>query len=94
MTWIKKQKINLIECLQTDANFILQYLHSHNIVTDREYNRLKDATPQEKAVTDMIDVITGKNEEQCYEFHEILKLDEIMENYPNLQKFIGFESKK
>lgn len=83
MRRIRQHKVELIDCLMAD-HFILQHVHACDIVTDREYNKLKDSDTREKAVTKLIDLVIAKGQNSCSRFIHVLKKPEILHTYPQL----------
>lgn len=84
MRTIRQHKVELIDCLMADHSFILQHVHACDIVTDREYNKLKDSDTREKAVTELIDQVLAKGQNSCSRFIQVLKMPEILCTYPQL----------
>ncbi|KAG8007858.1 Periplakin, partial [Nibea albiflora] len=58
---ITEQKVKLIKWLMADHSFILQYVHAKEIVTDRQYRKLKYTSEPENIVTDLIDCVIFKD---------------------------------
>ncbi|KAG7237044.1 hypothetical protein INR49_032871 [Caranx melampygus] len=83
---IKQHKVELIACLGADQSFILQHVHASDIVTDREYNKLKDSNTRETAVIELIDQVIAKGQNFCSRFIQVLKKPEIICTYPQLEE--------
>ncbi|KAM6955906.1 uncharacterized protein PEZ65_006396 isoform 1-T2 [Lycodopsis pacificus] len=83
---IVEHKVELIACLKADHSFILQHAHAKHIVTQRQYWNLKDISPPEKNVTNLIDEVIVNGQESCSLFLEVLKEPEVLQTYPQLIK--------
>ncbi|XP_028993126.1 uncharacterized protein si:dkey-10c21.1 [Betta splendens] len=83
---IMENKTELVDCLSSDCTFILQQVHSEDIVTGREYRNLKEEAQSEKAVIDLLDLLIAKGQESCSSFLELLKDQEVLETFPKLKK--------
>ncbi|XP_071338592.1 uncharacterized protein [Trachinotus anak] len=82
---ITTQKVELIDCLRADCSFILQHVHARQIVTDRQYQTLKETSSSENAVTNLIDQVIGNGQESCSLFTEVLKQPEVLSTFPQLK---------
>uniref|UniRef100_A0A4W3IWP9 CARD domain-containing protein n=1 Tax=Callorhinchus milii TaxID=7868 RepID=A0A4W3IWP9_CALMI len=80
---IKSKKCELIECLASDPDYILQKVDSKEMLFTHEYQALKAQQNPIKRITDMLDMILGKGEKKCEEF--ICALKEVQDTYPQLQ---------
>ncbi|XP_030266949.1 putative ubiquitin carboxyl-terminal hydrolase 50 [Sparus aurata] len=89
---ITEHKVELINCLSADHSYILQHAHAKQIITDRQYQNIKEkspSTPQE-TVTDLIDhVILKTGPESWTAFLEVLKLPDVLSTYPRLKEIIN-----
>ncbi|KAM6955908.1 uncharacterized protein PEZ65_006396 isoform 2-T3 [Lycodopsis pacificus] len=83
---IVEHKVELIACLKADHSFILQHAHTKRIITQRQYWNLKDISPPEKNVTNLIDEVIVNGQESCSLFLEVLKEPEVLQTYPQLIK--------
>ncbi|XP_068561192.1 uncharacterized protein [Cebidichthys violaceus] len=81
---IVEHKMKLIGCLMADDFFILQHAHAKHIVTQRQYCNLKDISPPEKKVTNLIDEVIVNGQESCSLFLEVLKEPDVLQTYPQL----------
>ncbi|KAM6955905.1 uncharacterized protein PEZ65_006385 isoform 2-T2 [Lycodopsis pacificus] len=81
---IVEHKVELIACLKADHSFILQHAHAKHIVTQRQYWNLKDISPPERNVTNLIDEVIVNGQESCSLFLEVLKEPEVLQTYPQL----------
>ncbi|KAK9537923.1 hypothetical protein VZT92_005498 [Zoarces viviparus] len=81
---IVEHKVELIDCLKADHAFILQHAHAKHIVTQRQYWNLKDISPPEKNVTNLIDEVIVNGQESCSLFLQVLKEPEFLQTYPQL----------
>ncbi|XP_031152379.1 uncharacterized protein si:dkey-10c21.1 isoform X3 [Sander lucioperca] len=84
---IKNHKVELEECLRADHSFILQHVHAKHIVTDRQYQRLKNISQPEECVIELIDQVIARGQESCSLFLEVLKEPDILQTYPQLKLF-------
>uniref|UniRef100_A0A3Q1CBB7 CARD domain-containing protein n=1 Tax=Amphiprion ocellaris TaxID=80972 RepID=A0A3Q1CBB7_AMPOC len=91
MDKITEHKVELIDCLRADL-FILQHVHAKSMVTDRQYQNLKHASPPDETVIKLIDQVIRKGEETCVQFLQVLKDPEVLKTYPKLKKILNIES--
>uniref|UniRef100_A0A3B5A371 CARD domain-containing protein n=1 Tax=Stegastes partitus TaxID=144197 RepID=A0A3B5A371_9TELE len=91
MKMITEHKVELIDSLRADL-FILQHVHAKRIITDRQYQKLKHISQPEETVTNLIDVVIGKDEETCDQFLQVLKDPEVLRTYPGLKEILNIES--
>lgn len=85
---IRQNKLFLIATLQEDVNFVLQFVQENKLITDREYNHLKDVRRNEggeSTVITLLDKLRGKGEETCKKFTEVLGQIDILETFPKLK---------
>ncbi|XP_026152230.1 uncharacterized protein LOC113124004 isoform X2 [Mastacembelus armatus] len=83
---IMKHKVELIDCLRADCNFILQHVHARDIVTDRQYQNLKCVPKPEESIINLIDQVIAKGQESCSSFGKLLKEPEVLKTYPQLKE--------
>ncbi|XP_075961574.1 uncharacterized protein LOC142964886 [Anarhichas minor] len=81
---IVEHKVELIACLMADDFFIRQHAHAKRIITQRQYCNLKDISPPEKNVTNLIDEVIANGQESCSLFLQVLKEAEVLQTYPQL----------
>lgn len=84
---IIEHKVELIDTLRADL-FILQKVHAKRIVEDREYQHLKNISPPEKTVIELIDKVIRKGQEKCVQFLQVLKDPEVLSTYPQLEEIL------
>lgn len=86
---IKKHKVKLTDCLRADASFIMQHVAARGIITDREYQRLRETSQSEDAVIELLDKLIHKDEASCSRFLEVLKDPEVLSTFPWLRVWFG-----
>ncbi|KAK1166200.1 caspase-8-like [Acipenser oxyrinchus oxyrinchus] len=82
MEIMRKYKTELTELLYVDPVPILQLAQSKNIITDREYKKIKCISDSEKQVIELLDTVMWKSSNVCQEFLKILK--DVQDTYPQL----------
>ncbi|XP_066497471.1 transcriptional regulatory protein AlgP isoform X2 [Hoplias malabaricus] len=87
MEVLKQNKVKLIKWLRGDP-FILQHLHSKNLITDDEYSGLKAITDLSDQATKLVDLVLQKGPEVCDSFVDLLREDEVNESIPQLRAWI------
>ncbi|KAL6483517.1 hypothetical protein MHYP_G00083890 [Metynnis hypsauchen] len=81
---IQKFKLQLIDALCGDADFVLQHCHSLRLLSQREYEHVKaTAVPSEK-VRDILDYMMTKNSKSVQSFLDLLKANEMQETFHKL----------
>ncbi|KAM9482864.1 caspase 20, apoptosis-related cysteine peptidase [Clarias gariepinus] len=87
MQTLRKNKVDLISALTTDASYILQYVQQNEIITKREYSNLNhpNHTP-ENIVINLLDKVMNKGDTTCQKFVDLLKQKDIQETFPGLQE--------
>lgn len=83
MEIIKKHKVDLTGVLSADPGPIVQLAHSRGIITDREYNKVKNITDPEEKVIELLDRVRTKSDQTCQAFLDILR--ELHDTYPRLK---------
>ncbi|KAF5880680.1 caspase-8-like isoform X1, partial [Clarias magur] len=87
MQTLRKNKVDLISVLSTDANYILQYVQQNEIITKREYSNLNHTNhTQENIVINLLDKVMSKGDTTCHKFVDLLKQKDIQETFPGLQE--------
>ncbi|XP_067314426.1 caspase 20, apoptosis-related cysteine peptidase [Pseudorasbora parva] len=89
---IVQNKVFLIETLSVESEFILQHVHQAKLIAQREYRNLKDTPGGEKRAINLLDKLVGKGEETCRQFIDLLKQNDILENFPKLKDHAIFDS--
>lgn len=82
---ITSHKVELISRLMADPSFILQHVQAKEIITDREYQKVKSVAQPEEKVTELLDCVILKGEDYCSRFLDILKAPDVLETYPQLE---------
>ncbi|XP_030283082.1 uncharacterized protein LOC115587419 isoform X2 [Sparus aurata] len=82
---ITSHKVELISRLMADPSFILQHVQAKEIITDREYQKVKSVAQPEEKVTELLDCVISKGEDYCSRFLDILKETDVLETYPQLE---------
>ncbi|XP_044074947.1 caspase-8-like [Siniperca chuatsi] len=81
-------KIAIQTALCADRRFILNKVHEKNLITQREYNNLKNINKEDEEghVIELVDKIINKGEDTCQAFLDLLQTDEnIKLTYPELK---------
>lgn len=89
---IIEHKVELIDCLKADHSYILQHAHAKLIITDRQYQDIKENSPStpRETVTDLIDYMILKNGPESWTaFLEVLKLPDVLSTYPQLKEIVN-----
>ncbi|XP_060750014.1 uncharacterized protein zgc:174906 [Tachysurus vachellii] len=82
---LQKFKLQLIDALCGDPDFLLQHCHSSRLLTQMQYDNLKNtAMPWDKA-RDILDCMMKKDRKRVEKFLSILKDKEIQEAFPKLE---------
>ncbi|KAF3695124.1 hypothetical protein EXN66_Car010800 [Channa argus] len=71
-----------------DCTFILNCVHTRDIITDREYQNLKDISKSEKTVINLLDLVMCKGQKSCTCLLEVLRESEVLKTYPQLRDII------
>lgn len=85
---IRKNKTAIISILSGDQRLILNKVHEHELITQREYNNLKEICKGnvEEHIIELVDKIMDKGDERCQRFLKLLETDDdIKETYPKLK---------
>ncbi|GCC23435.1 hypothetical protein chiPu_0001831 [Chiloscyllium punctatum] len=88
---LKSKKCELIDCLSSDSDYILQKIDSKEMLFLHEYQALKYQLNPVKRITDLLDLILGKGEKKCEEF--IHALQEVQDTYPQLKYLVANSNK-
>ncbi|XP_067890690.1 uncharacterized protein [Heterodontus francisci] len=86
---IRRSKLNLVEWLTNDPDFILQVVQEDVLITQREYQKLKAENDPEKRIINLLDIIMGKGNSSCELFIHALQKDKVKETYPKLIKWLS-----
>ena len=74
---LRRNKTNLQTALSGDVRLILNKVQEKELITDREYNKLKNSKKDEEGqIVDLVDKIMMKGEERCQDFLSLLQTDE------------------
>lgn len=82
---ITNHKVKIIDCLSKDHSYILQLVHEREIITERQYGKLKPIVQPEDTIIDLIDQVIANGEESCSQFLEVLKEPYVLKTYPQLK---------
>lgn len=81
---ILKFKPRLIDALCGDADFVLQHCHSLNLLTQRQYDQVKNNTVPSEKVRDILDSIMANFRKGDQRFLNLLRESEMQEMFPKL----------
>ncbi|XP_027000535.2 uncharacterized protein zgc:174906 [Tachysurus fulvidraco] len=82
---LQKFKLQLIDALCGDPDFLLQHCHSSHLLTQKQYDHIKNtAMPWDKA-RDILDCMMNKDQKCVQKFLSILKDKDIQEAFPKLE---------
>ncbi|KAK9954547.1 hypothetical protein ABG768_016601 [Culter alburnus] len=82
---IQRHKPELLEALMGDAEFLLQHCHARGILSNNEYNNIKDINTRSKQVRDILDYVIHKDNKHALVFLKLLKTQDMQETFPKLQ---------
>lgn len=85
---VRRNKTSIQRILSGDHKLILNKVYEHKLITDREYNNLKNIHKEtvEGHVVELVDTLMDKGEERCQQFLHLLETDEeIKETFPNIK---------
>lgn len=81
---LRTQKVQLIDILSADADFVLQHADSRSLLSTHGYQQVKACrTPSEK-VTDLLDHIIQRGPEAAQGFWELLSDEDLQKTFPRL----------
>lgn len=86
---VRSHKTDIHMILSADYSLILNKVHEKKLITQREYNNLKNINNAnvETHVVELVDKIMNKGEEQCREFLHLLQTDdEIKQTFVQLER--------
>nr|XP_046263266.1 caspase-8-like [Scatophagus argus]XP_046263267.1 caspase-8-like [Scatophagus argus] len=86
---VRHNKITIITILSADHRLILNKVHEKDLITEREYNKLKSINREdvEGHVVALVDKIVNKGDDTCQAFLNILQTDEdVKATFPDLRK--------
>lgn len=83
--FIQKHKPDLLQALMGDAEFLLQLCHARGILSNNEYNNIKDINIRSKQVRDILDYVIHKDNKHALSFLKLLKTQDMQETFPKLQ---------
>lgn len=80
-----QNKLQLIDALCGDPDFLLQHCHSSRLLTQKQYDHIKNTVmPWDKA-RDILDCMMNKDRRSVQKFLSILKDKEIQAAFPKLE---------
>lgn len=82
---IQRHKPELLEALMGDTEFLLQHCHASGILSNNEYNNIKDINMRSKQVRDILDYVIHKDNKHALSFLKLLKTQDMQETFPKLQ---------
>ncbi|KAK7129246.1 hypothetical protein R3I94_017455 [Phoxinus phoxinus] len=68
-----------------DTEFLLQHCHAQGILSNNEYNNIKDINMRSKQVRDILDYVIHKDNKHALSFLKLLKTQDMQETFPKLQ---------
>ncbi|XP_030625669.1 uncharacterized protein LOC115808440 [Chanos chanos] len=81
---IQEAKIELIDALSVDPDFVLQHVHAESILTQRQYDHVKGLTSLSDKARDILDFVMKKDDALIQRFLDLLRKDEMQEMFPTL----------
>ncbi|XP_026092911.1 uncharacterized protein LOC113065677 [Carassius auratus] len=82
---ILRLKPDLLEALTGDPDFLLQHCHASGILSNNEYNNIKDMNMRSRQVRDILDYVIHKDNKHALKFLKLLKTQDMQETFPKLQ---------
>lgn len=81
---IRRHKTELQEALTGDPEILLQHCHASEILSNNEYNNIKDTNMRSKQVRDILDYVIHKDNKHALNFLKLLKTQDMQETFPKL----------
>uniref|UniRef100_A0A8C2DFR0 Zgc:174906 n=1 Tax=Cyprinus carpio TaxID=7962 RepID=A0A8C2DFR0_CYPCA len=81
---IRRHKTELLEALTGDPDILLQHCHASGILSNNEYNNIKDTNMRSKQVRDILDYVIHKDNKHALNFLKLLKTQDMQETFPKL----------
>ncbi|XP_016376484.1 uncharacterized protein LOC107714991 isoform X2 [Sinocyclocheilus rhinocerous] len=81
---IRRLKTELLEALTGDPDILLQRCHASGILSNNEYNNIKDMNMRSKQVRDILDYVIHKDNKHALNFLKLLKTQDMQETFPKL----------
>lgn len=81
---IRRHKTELLEALTGDPEILLQHCHASGILSNNEYNNIKDTNMRSKQVRDILDYVIHKDNKHALNFLKLLKTQDMQETFPKL----------
>ncbi|XP_016139351.1 uncharacterized protein [Sinocyclocheilus grahami] len=81
---IRRHKTELLEALTGDPDVLLQRCHASGILSNNEYNNIKDTNMRSKQVRDILDYVIDKDNKHALNFLKLLKTQDMQETFPKL----------
>ncbi|XP_051961964.1 uncharacterized protein LOC127628998 [Xyrauchen texanus] len=78
-------KPELMDALMEDPDFLLQHCHSLGILSNNQYNNIKDINKRSQQVRDILDYVICNNK-RALSFLRLLKRQDMQETFPKLKK--------
>lgn len=86
---IQSLKTDLIEVLVEDPDIVLQHCHSQNILSNNEYNNIKDTHKRSEQIRDILDYVINKDNKCALKFLKVLRGQDMQETFPKLQLLLS-----
>ncbi|KAL1250302.1 hypothetical protein QQF64_021307 [Cirrhinus molitorella] len=68
-----------------DTDFLLQHCHASGILSNNEYNNIKDINMRSRQVRDILDNVIHKDNRHALNFLKLLKTQDMQETFPKLE---------
>lgn len=82
---IRRLKTELLDALKGDPEFLLQHCHASGILSNNEYNNIKDLNMRSEQVRDILDYVIHKDNKHALNFLKLLKTQDMQEAFPKLE---------
>lgn len=86
---IQSLKTDLIKSLGDDPDFVLQHCHSQKILSNNEYNNIKDIRKRSEQIRDILDCVINKDDKCALKFLRLLRSPDMQETFPDLQELLS-----
>lgn len=92
---LRRNKTSIQSILCADYRLILNKVYERNLISNREYNNLKNINREndEGHTVELLDKIMNKGEQVCRDFLQVLQTDrEIETTYPELKNTLQVDA--
>lgn len=86
---IQSLKTDLIRVLGEEPDVVLQYCHSQNILSNNEYNNIKDTPKRSEQIRDILDYVINKDNKCALKFLRLLRTQDMQDTFPDLQVLLS-----